>query len=357
MTVVTVSESRIRPSACSARHLAWTRWSGVTSSASAVLIVALVFVMVGCAGGGTSTVPTVVTTAAATTTAPPSTVGSGAPAGDADLQVEVVATGLDVPWEMRFLPDGNLVVTERTGRIVRVDPTTGAVTPLGGLPVAANGESGLLGLAVDPDFPAQPYLYVAYTHDAGAGGLQNRVSRLTLRGDAIGEEKMLVDGIPAGSIHDGSRVAFGPDGFLWVTTGDAGQGSPAQDRSFARRQGAAHGPRRAPRVRKSLRGFLGLLLRASQPPGHRVAARGPAAVPHRARTRHERRDQPRAGGWQLRLADFRRQGRQSPASSTPSTRGLRPSLRPEPSSTRRMRSRAGAVLCCSSRSRNRISAV
>jgi glucose/arabinose dehydrogenase len=184
----------------------------------------------GCAGNGTPTAPSVVTTAAGTATTPTPTAGSAAPAGDADLQVQVVATGLEVPWEMRFLPDGNLVVTERTGRIVRVDPTTGAVTSLGELPVAANGESGLLGLAIDPDFPAQPYLYVAYTHDAGGGGLQNRVSRLTLRGDAVGEEKILVDGIPAGSIHDGSRVAFGPDGFLWVTTGDAGQGSPAQDR-------------------------------------------------------------------------------------------------------------------------------
>ncbi len=124
-------------------------------------------------------------------TTPTSTAGPGTPAGDADLLVEVVATGLDVPWEMRFLPDGNLVVTERTGRIVRVDPATGAVTQLGELPVAANGESGLLGLAVDPDFPGQPYLYVAYTHDAGGGGLQNRVSRVTLRGDAIGEEKIL----------------------------------------------------------------------------------------------------------------------------------------------------------------------
>lgn len=210
-----------------------------------LLVLALLFPVsvlagAGCAGDGTPAAPTtvapvtnsstVVTSQAGTTIAPASTAGSAAPAGDVDLRVEVVATGLDVPWEMRFLPDGNLVVTERTGRIVRVDPTTGAVTPLGDLPVTANGESGLLGLAVDPDFPAQPYLYVVYTHDAGHSGLQNRVSRLTLSGDVIGEEKTLVDGIPAGSIHDGGRVAFGPDGFLWVTTGDAGQGSLAQDR-------------------------------------------------------------------------------------------------------------------------------
>jgi len=205
------------------------RRSSWASLLRAFSLTVLVLVWAGCAGNGTPTAPSVVTTAAGTATTPTAPVGSATPAGDADLQVQVVATGLEVPWEMRFLPDGSLVVTERAGRIVRVDPATGTVTPLGALPVAANGESGLLGLAVDPDFPAQPYLYVAYTYDSGGGGLLNRVSRLTLRGDAVGEEKILVDGIPAGSIHDGSRVAFGPDGSLWVTTGDAGQGSPAQD--------------------------------------------------------------------------------------------------------------------------------
>jgi len=216
------------------------RLLGWTLRLLALTLAVLGLVWAGCAGDGTPTAPstdaratdssTMVTTAAGTATPPTPTAVSAAPAGDADLQVEVVATGLEVPWEMRFLPDGNLVVTERTGRIVRVDPTTSTVTPLGELPVVANGESGLLGLAIDPDFPVQAYLYVVYTHSADGGGLQNRVSRLTLRGDAVGEEKILVDGIPAGSIHDGSRVAFGPDGFLWVTTGDAGQGSPAQDR-------------------------------------------------------------------------------------------------------------------------------
>lgn len=216
------------------------RRSSWTSLVLALTLVVQALLWAGCGGGTTTTVPTtgapatdspkVVSTEAGATTAPTSIALPTPPAADADLQVEVVATGLDVPWEMRFLPDGNLVVTERIGRIVRVNPRTGVVTPLGSLPVMANGESGLLGLAVDPDFPAQPYLYVAYTHDAGRSGLQNRVSRLTLNGDAIGGEKILVDGIPAGSIHDGSRVAFGPDDFLWVTTGDAGRGSPAQDR-------------------------------------------------------------------------------------------------------------------------------
>lgn len=152
-------------------------------------------------------------------------------AGEGDLVVEVVAEGLDVPWEIRFLPDGAILVTERAGRILRVDPASGAVDVLGTLPVAQEGEGGLLGAALDPEFPAQPYLYVAYTYRAGGSesGLANKVSRLTLRGETVGGEKVLVDGIPGAGVHDGSRVAFGPDGYLWVTTGDASQGERAQD--------------------------------------------------------------------------------------------------------------------------------
>jgi glucose/arabinose dehydrogenase len=86
-------------------------------------------------------------------------------------------------------------------------------------------------MALDPEFPAQSYLYVMYTYrDADAGaGLSNRVSRVTLSGDALGEEVVLVDGIPGAGNHDGGRLAFGPEGDLWVTTGDASRGERAQD--------------------------------------------------------------------------------------------------------------------------------
>ena len=142
--------------------------------------------------------------------------------------------GLRIPWEMRFLPDGRLLVTEREGRVVVADVASGAIAEVGRIDVLARGEGGLMGMALDPDFPASPYLYVSFTHEQ-TGERANRVSRFELTGLepgqalALGTETVLIDGIPAGSNHDGSRVAFGPDGYLWVTTGDSGEGGLAQD--------------------------------------------------------------------------------------------------------------------------------
>jgi glucose/arabinose dehydrogenase len=134
---------------------------------------------------------------------------------------------------MRFQPDGRLLITEREGRVVVADVVSGAVTEVGQIDVAARGEAGLMGLALDPDFPKNPSIYVSYTY-SGDEGNRNRVSRFTLSAPdsptpQFAEETVLVDDIPAASIHDGSRLAFGPDGFLWVTMGDAGDGDRAQE--------------------------------------------------------------------------------------------------------------------------------
>lgn len=145
----------------------------------------------------------------------------GGPPEVADTLVE----GLEVPWGVDFLPDGRAVVTERvSGRVLRVD-TNGRVTPLGTVPGAVpQGEAGLLGVAVSPDFDRDRavYLYLTTATD-------NRVVRAELDGTRLGRTTVVLDGIPAGFIHDGGRIAFGPDGHLYVTTGETGDPELAQD--------------------------------------------------------------------------------------------------------------------------------
>ncbi|NLE73047.1 MAG: PQQ-dependent sugar dehydrogenase [Actinobacteria bacterium] len=177
-------------------------------------------------GPSTSSPPATSQTSATTATSPPSTLV------EAGYRATTVITGLRVPWEMRFLPDGRLLITEREGRLVLADVTTGVTTEVGRIDVAARGEAGLMGLALDPAFPETPTLYMTYTYSDGSTDY-NRVSRFELidlpsSSPRLGRETVLVDDISAGPIHDGSRVAFGPNGHLWVTMGDAGDGTRAQ---------------------------------------------------------------------------------------------------------------------------------
>ncbi|RIQ12406.1 PQQ-dependent sugar dehydrogenase [Jiangella rhizosphaerae] len=138
---------------------------------------------------------------------------------------EEIVTGLAAPWSIAFVPgsDGQALVTQRDeGTIVLVDDS-GTVTPVGAVPgVDGTGEGGLLGIAFDPASPADLYVYATM-------GAQNVVQRSTYANGALGEFSVVLDGIPAGTRHDGGRLAFGPDGMLYISTGESGNPDDAQD--------------------------------------------------------------------------------------------------------------------------------
>lgn len=147
----------------------------------------------------------------------------GAPApGSAAPQV--LSTGLEAPWGLAFLPDGDALVTERdSARVLRIPAGGGQPTELTRIAMAApRGEGGLLGIAVSPTFSQDQWVFVYVTTEQ-----DNRIVRF--RFDRPGELTAVLTGIPKGSVHNGGRLAFGPDGLLYAGTGDTGNSSLAQD--------------------------------------------------------------------------------------------------------------------------------
>jgi glucose/arabinose dehydrogenase len=146
--------------------------------------------------------------------------------GDASVSVTTLVRNLDIPWGVTFLPDGGALVTERNSRrILKVGPQRQANGELVTTTVATigeanpNGEGGLLGIAASPDFAKDQTVFVYYSTT-----VDNRIAQLRLGG----RPQPIVTGIPLEGIHDGGRVAFGPDGFLYASTGDASRSEDAQ---------------------------------------------------------------------------------------------------------------------------------
>lgn len=136
-------------------------------------------------------------------------------------QVEVIAEGLETPWAIAFLPDGAALVTERPGRLRLVRQGSLVDAPISTIPEAieTNGEGGLMGVAVHPRFSETRWIYVSYTHEK-EGGYGVKVVRYMLQADRISEPKTILEGIEGGRNHNGCAIAFGPDGKLYITTGE-----------------------------------------------------------------------------------------------------------------------------------------
>jgi glucose/arabinose dehydrogenase len=142
------------------------------------------------------------------------------------VQVETVAEGLEVPWEIAFLPGGDALVTERPGRIrlLQADGTL-REEPVAEVDVSEQGEGGLLGLALDPEFADNGFVYLYFTTPEAM-----RLERRRYADGRMEREADLIDGtIQAGTVHDSGRIAFGPDDDLYVATGEAGVPELAQD--------------------------------------------------------------------------------------------------------------------------------
>ncbi len=137
---------------------------------------------------------------------------------------EIVATNLKIPWDIAFLPDGALLVTERPGNLVYLGNEKKKIR----IETSHIGEGGLLGLTLHPDFQKNHWIYLYNTYDQ-SGKTFNRIERYRYENGVITDQKIIIRDIPGSKYHDGGRMAFGPDGYLYITTGDAEQENLAQD--------------------------------------------------------------------------------------------------------------------------------
>jgi glucose/arabinose dehydrogenase len=147
-----------------------------------------------------------------------------------NVRLEVVARGLEVPWDLAWTPDGRLFVTERPGRVRVIDGGRLREAPwLRVDDVATTSEGGLMGMAVHPRFADEPWLYFAYTYRDAGGTILNRVIRVRDENGKAGRREVVLDRLPGGRVHDGTQLEFGPDGMLYVATGETWERQIAQD--------------------------------------------------------------------------------------------------------------------------------
>lgn len=144
--------------------------------------------------------------------------------------IQVIAENLYVPWAIAISDEGNLYFTERSGAIRVIKNNVLLPDPLITLraPFTSQGEGGLMGLVLDPNYSQNHYMYVMHSYTEG-GQIYNRVLRLIENNDRASIDRILLDQIPGNRIHNGGRLKIGPDNLLYITTGDAAEPSLAQD--------------------------------------------------------------------------------------------------------------------------------
>lgn len=152
----------------------------------------------------------------------------GAPLAGQTLQTRTVIDNIGIPWEILWGPDNMIWMTERQGQVSRLNPETGEVLVIATIPeVKQGGEGGLLGMALHPDFPTTPQVFLAYTYDR-SGGTGVRIVRYTYDNNTLTSPVTLIEDIRGSSIHNGCRLLFAPDRTLLITTGDAANQSLPQ---------------------------------------------------------------------------------------------------------------------------------
>jgi glucose/arabinose dehydrogenase len=145
------------------------------------------------------------------------------------MRVETVAENLEIVWSIGFAPGGRMFFTERPGRVRVFENGKLRIAPLFTVPdVELSGESGLMGMALHPKFAENHFLYLAYAYQA-SGKQAVKVVRYRETGDSLIEPKTIIELIPAARYHAGTRLGFGPDGKLYMTTGDATNQSQGQE--------------------------------------------------------------------------------------------------------------------------------
>src|SRR4051794_12165814 len=160
-------------------------------------------------------------------TSPGGTGTEEGPAGTATRPMITAASGLESPWSIAVLPDGGALISENDSGLVKhiVDGRTVSAAQVEPKP-DPEGEGGLLGLALSPDFTKDRRVYAYMTTDE-----DNRVLSYRWQDEKLSDARVILSGIPKARVHDGGRLKFGPDGYLYIGTGDARQPRSAQDRT------------------------------------------------------------------------------------------------------------------------------